>query len=907
MAMTTGRTLSDDIYLLAGLLGETLRAQAGEAAFDREERARALAKAFRAGERGAGEALAALVGELDAGDADSLVRAFTLYFQLINLAEDSERIRRIRRREANDPGWRRGSIGEAIARLAAGLDADGLQAMLDRALVRPVLTAHPTEARRRTIIAKLARIFAILRDLDERSPLPGEVADARRRLAGTIAELWSSDEIRAVTPTVLDEVRAYLVYVTSTLVQVVPRVYRDLEAAIASEYPDAPIAVPPFLTFGTWVGGDRDGNPNVTPVVTAETLDVMRDVALGFWEARLVDLAGRLSLSERVVGPTPLLDPLLADYRARFPGLGAMLAERNAGEPYRQVVTLMRECVRAARQRQPGGYERPAELLADLRLVDRSLRAEGGAAIADGDLRDVIRQAEVFGFHFVRLDLRDHAKRHTRAVHDLFAASGVASDYLDLVEPARVALLAAEIASRRPLTPLGFAGMSPEAVEVVETFRMARRLAEEHPGAIETYIISGCERPSDALAVLLLMKEAGLCAPGGADAMLKIVPLFEQEEGLRDAPATMAALLAQPAYRAALRSWGDDQEVMIGYSDSNKELGYLGSVWALDVAQRELTALFDQHGLSHTFFHGRGGSVGRGGGPTNEAILALPAGTIGTRLKLTEQGEVIASRYSTPEIAHRELELVLGAVLVASAGAEGQPDPDALRHYRTAIETMANASVAVYRDLVYGDPDFVAFFEQATPIREIARLQLGSRPARRTASSRIEDLRAIPWVFAWTQARILLPGWYGLGAGLEAGERQFGLDLLREMHADWPFFRTLLANAELALAKSDLAIADRYIALVEPPSLAERFWPRIRDEHERTTRQLLRVTGGDRPLAGEPVLRRSIDRRNPYVDPLSFVQVDALRRLRAAPEDEATLRTVLLTVNGIAGGLKNTG
>ncbi|HEU5430725.1 MAG TPA: phosphoenolpyruvate carboxylase, partial [Thermomicrobiales bacterium] len=325
--MTTARTLSDDIYLLAGLLGETLRAQASEAAFEREERARALAKAFRAGEAGAGEALADLVGGLDPGEADSLVRAFTLYFQLINLAEDSERIRRIRRREASEPGWRRGSLGEAIARLAAaGVDAAGLQAMLDRALVRPVLTAHPTEARRRTIIAKLARVFAILRDLDARAPLPREVADARRRLAGTIAELWSSDEIRAVTPTVLDEVRAYLVYVTATLVHVVPQVYRDLEAAIAETYPDAAIGVPPVLTFGTWVGGDRDGNPNVTPAVTAETLEVMRDAALAFWDGRLVELAGRLSLSERVVGPAPALQPWLAAYRERFPEIGQMLA-----------------------------------------------------------------------------------------------------------------------------------------------------------------------------------------------------------------------------------------------------------------------------------------------------------------------------------------------------------------------------------------------------------------------------------------------------------------------------------------------------------------------------------------------------------------------------------------------------
>ncbi|HET7092349.1 MAG TPA: phosphoenolpyruvate carboxylase, partial [Thermomicrobiales bacterium] len=339
--------------------------------------------------------------------------------------------------------------------------------------------------------------------------------------------LWSSDEIRAVTPTVLDEVRAYLVYVTATLVHVVPQIYRDLEAAIAAVYPDAEITVPSFLTFGTWVGGDRDGNPNVTPVVTAEALEAMRDAALAFWESRLVELAGRLSLSERVVGPAPLLHPLLAANRDRFPDLGRLLAERNAGEPYRQAASLMRERVRSARGRQPGGYERPTELLADLRLIERSLRENGSAAIANGDLHDVIRQVEVFGFHVVQLDLRDHAKRHARAIHDLFAASGVAPDYLALPEAERHALLAAEIGSRRPLIPLGGEGLSPEAIEVIETFRTTRLLADRHPGAIETSIISGCERPSDVLAVLLLMKETGLCRPGGGDAMLRIVPLFE--------------------------------------------------------------------------------------------------------------------------------------------------------------------------------------------------------------------------------------------------------------------------------------------------------------------------------------------------------------------------------------------
>ncbi len=905
----TTRTFGDDLYLLAGLLGEVLQAQAGTEAFALEEEVRTLAKARRAGDDEAGDRLEAVVAGLPVDDAEVLVRAFTSYFQLINLSEDNERIRRIRRREATTPGPRRGSLREAIGRLAAaGLDAAGMQALLDRAAVRLVLTAHPTEARRRTIIAKLARIFAIIRDLDERTVLEGDERRARARLASTIAELWSSDEIRSVTLTVLDEVRANLVYFSSTLVHVVPAIYRDLDEALEDVYPGAGIAAPPFLGFGSWVGGDRDGNPFVTAAVTAETLDTMRGAALWMLEHQLQELAGRLSVAERLAGPAPLLDPILAAGRERFPDLAATLARLNEGEPYRQAVTLMRERVRAAHARRPEGYGAPSELLADLRLVDASLREQDAGLIANGDLRDVIRLVEVFGFHFARLDLREHARRHASALAEVFAATATEPDYLALGEDARCNLLAREIANPRPLIPADLSPFSPETAETIETYRTARRLFDEgHADALRTAIISGAEQPSDALALLLLMKEAQLCRPGGEGALLKIAPLFEQESGLRDAPRTMAALLAQPVYRTALAAVGDDQEVMIGYSDSNKELGYLGSSWALYTAQEELTALFANRGIRHTFFHGRGGSLGRGGGPTNVAILAQPPGTVDGRIKMTEQGEVIAARYSVPEVAHRELELVAGAVLVSTVGALPQPDPARMDAYREAMALMAGESARAYQALVYGDPEFVSFFEQATPVREIARLQLGSRPARRVAGSRIEDLRAIPWVFAWTQARMLLPGWYGLGSGLAAARERFGQDLLREMVAGWPFFAALLGNAEMALTKADPGIAERYAELVADDALRERVWGAIAAEYDRSVEELLAATGQEYLLEREPVLRRSVDRRNPYVDPLSFVQVDLLRRLRDTPDNPDLLRAVLRTVNGIAGGLKNTG
>lgn len=906
---TSPRTLSDDVYLLAGLLGDVLRGSGGERAFFLTETARALAKSLRGGDIDAGVQLDHLVSELSNDEAESVVRAFTNYFQLINLAEDSERIRRVRGREAAGGGPRRGSLREAISLLAGrGVTAEDVAALLAESRIRLVLTAHPTEARRRTIIAKLARIFAVLRDLDERTPLPGEVTRANQLLSQTIEELWYSDEVRATDLTVLDEVRTSLVYLLSTFVEVIPLIYRDLEEALDEFYPDLNLDLPPLLMPGTWIGGDRDGNPNVTPEVTRQTLDVMRAAAIGLLEARLVELAGRISLAESIAGPSPLIEPLIQELTSHFPDVAQQLLTINGGEPYRQALTLMKEKLRTTRDGAPGGYTTSAAFLEDLRLIDRSLRAQGADLIADGDLRDVIRIAQVFGFHLAVMDIRDHAKRHASALAEVFRESGVCDAYLNLEENERTDMLCREIANPRPLIPRGLSHFGPETQEVIGTFRMiAEALAGKHHGAIETYVISGAEARSDVLAVLLLMKEAGLTEPGGHGARLAIAPLFEQEQGLRDAPDTMARLLELPVYRNALASHGFAQEVMIGYSDSNKEVGFLGSAWALYRAQSELTTLFAKYGVRQTFFHGRGGAIGRGGGPTNVAILAQPSGSVNGRIKLTEQGEVIAARYATAPIAHRELELVAGAVLASTVGLLPMPEPEILDHYEHAMAAIASEAVNAYRDLVYGEPDFVQFFEEATPIAEIARLQIGSRPARRQQNSRIEDLRAIPWVFSWTQSRFLLPGWFGVGAGLAYGREHFGLAVLQAMECDWPFFAATIANAEMALAKSDLDIAARYATLVRDNEIRSRIWNRIREEHDRSVHEILTLTGQDRLLERDPVLRRSIDRRNPYVDPISFVQVEMLRRMRSGDARPDTLRTILRSVNGIAGGLKNTG
>ncbi|CAA9565663.1 MAG: Phosphoenolpyruvate carboxylase [uncultured Thermomicrobiales bacterium] len=945
--MPAARTISDDIFLLGDLLGDAIRTQAGEPAFAFEEVIRGLAKAARGGDTAARREMEAALRTAATDDLRPLIRAFTSYFQLVNLAEDNERIRRLRQRDVDsDPAPRRGSLRAVIAALAEGrADAPGLsaaemQALFDRAEIRLVLTAHPTESRRRTIIDKLARIFATLRAIDERTPAPQEMARTRERIAATIAELWSSDEIRAVSPTVLDEVRAGLVYFGSTLVSVVPEIYRDIESALAESYPNDRIRVPPFIGFGSWMGGDRDGNPNVTPAMTIEALSLMRDTALRFLEDRLTELAGRLSVSEWIAGPAHGLDGRLATYRSWFPDLGAELESLNRGEPYRQLLTLMRERLRLTRAQgathrdsgeilpgDPRGgripvpssthlalpYAAPADLLGDLESIRDSLLAQGERIVADGDLRDVIRQVEVFGFHYATLDIRDHSRRHETALAELFALTGVEAAYGELDEDARLALLGGEIASARPLIPHDISSLSDTAREVIQTFRVIRlALDGQDAGAIRTYIISNTESPSDLLEVLLLMKETGLAGTGGAHAVLRIAPLFEAGETLRAAPETMRTLLAEPSYRAALASVGDTQEIMVGYSDSNKDVGYLGSTWGLYVAQERLAASVRAEGVDLVFFHGRGGSIGRGGGPTNAAILALPPDTISAGIKLTEQGEVISARYATAEIAHRELELTGGAVLLGTIGLPGQPGPDALARYGEVMEVMAAASSSAYRDLVYGDDALVDFFTAVTPINEITQLQLGSRPARRVQTGRIQDLRAIPWVFAWTQARILLPGWYGLGSGLDAARERFGIDILREMDSGWLFFRNTLRNAELALAKADRTIASRYVEAAGRTASRDTVWARIQAEWETTETLLLEVTGQSRLLDQDPVLQRSIERRNPYVDPLSFLQLELRRRLRDGSatlggQDESLTKAMLLTINGIASGLKNTG
>ncbi len=656
LAPAAPRDFASDEELLTGALREVIEVSEGAAAVELLDQAVALGRAVRAGEESAADRLSVLVAGLDLGQTEVLVRSLTRWFQLVNLAEDNERVRRLRGRELRQsPAPREGSMRHAISELAArGIGAGELQRLLDRAELRLVMTAHPTEARRRTTIDKLARLFGVLRELDELTH-PDQVT-ARKRVLATVQELWASDELRAISLTVLDEVRGGLLHFASTLAETVPRIYRDLEDALREHYPQEQFRVPPFLCFGSWIGGDRDGNPFVTPAATEEALALMREQCLRFLEGRVGMLAGRLSLSQRVSGPAPLLEPTIALGRELFPQLAEQLAALNPEEPYRQALTFMRERLRATRREATGAYRQASQLCEDLHTVERSLLENGGGFTAAGDLRDVIRQAEVFGFHFARLDIREHARVHRAALNEIYAKLGISSDYESLGEEQRITLLSAQISDHRPLIPADIGEFSEGTQETIQTFRRLRvALAGAHRGAVQRYIVSGTDGPADLLEVLLLMKEASLASAGGEGAWLRIVPLFETGASLAAAPVTMERLLGVPEYRTALRAAGDEQEVMIGYSDSNKDVGYVASGWAAYLAQTQIASVIAAHEAGWVFFHGRGGAIGRGGGPTNSAILALPPGTVNGRLHMTEQGEVLTAKYAVPEIAHREL------------------------------------------------------------------------------------------------------------------------------------------------------------------------------------------------------------------------------------------------------------
>ena len=888
-----------------------LRSQESGALFETEERIRALAKARRAGEMEAAVELPVTVAGLPVEAARATASAFAVYFDLINLAEEVHRIAALRARErAQHPAPIGESIGEAVGLLKArGVGTDTMAALLRALRVELVLTAHPTEAKRRTVLSKLQRIGEALRRLLDRDLLPRERTEVLAMLQAEITALWLTDRARTTRPAVTDEVRTGLYFVDEVFWELLPRIGADLEAAVALHYPG--LAPPPdWLRVASWIGGDRDGNPSVVTEVTAETLRLHRGLAVERHRRSVQDLARRLSVNGRHC-PAPEALTAWLETRRPLPAHVAYLEQRYAGEPYRLALSLLAADLEAASEEDMTARlldeapHRARVTAAEIEAVVARV-AEGLPAVLAGDrVRALRRQLAGFGLHAARLDIREDSGRLAATLGDILAGLSRDRDFAGRDEAGRRTVLLALLAEAPPkASEIGALALGEAAAETWRLFRLlARARAVYGAEPLGPFIVSMTRGPADLLTVLLLARWAG----GGAG--LQIVPLFETLGDLDAAPRTLDALFALPVYRAHLQSGEDGQMVMIGYSDSNKDGGYLAANWALYRAQESIARTCAAHGITLTLFHGRGGTVARGGGPAGRAIRAQPPGTVAGRFRVTEQGETIASRYGDAALAHRHVEQIVSAVLLASGEGERDAVPPVTDAWREAMDAMAAAARETYLDLVERTPGFLEYWQAATPIDELSRLRLGSRPAVRRAGGLTRSaVRAIPWVFSWMQSRFNLPGWYGLGTAL--GRVDGGR--LRDMYAGWPFFRAILDNAEMSLLKADMGIAALYSELVPNRALATAVFTRIGSEFVRARESILRATGHAELMDGDPVIQRSVHLRNPYVDPLNYLQVEMLRRLRALadPEGEEAARyreVLVITINGIAAGLRNTG
>ena len=921
------RPLVEDIRLLGRILGDVIREQEGVAAYELIEQVRKLSVAFRRdADTEADKALKKLLKGLTGDQTVSVIRAFTYFSHLANLAEDRHHIRRRAVHErAGDT--QEGSIEVALARLRwAGIAPKTIAQTLANSYVAPVLTAHPTEVQRKSILdaeRDIAKLLTVRDETRERMVANAKDALAPRELAlnevqlrARVTQLWQTRLLRMSKLTVADEVENALSYYESTFLREIPKLYAELEAALGSH------PVHSFLRMGQWIGGDRDGNPNVSAQTLDYALRRQSEVALRHYLTEVHYLGGELSQSGSLVTMSPELRALAKSspdtnvhrqdepYRLALTGMYARLAatlkDLTGGEAARHAVAPQ------------NAYLLAEDFLADLRTIEASLLANHGAPLAAQRLHPLIRAVEVFGFHLATVDLRQSSDKHEEVVAELLAVARIESGYSALDEVAKRTLLLGLLNDARPLRVVG-AQYSEHACKEIAIFEMARASrARFGVQAIRHYIISHTETVSDLLEVLLLQKEVGLMH-GTLDAKatvdLIVVPLFETIEDLRNAAPIMREFYALPGVAELVQRSGAEQDIMLGYSDSNKDGGIFTSNWELYRAEIALVELFDQlansHNITLRMFHGRGGTVGRGGGPSYQAILAQPPGTVRGQIRLTEQGEVIGSKYANPEIGRRNLETLVAATLEATLL---QPTKSATPAFLKAAAKLSETSMAAYRNLVYETPGFTSYFFDSTPIREIAELNIGSRPASRKASQKIEDLRAIPWGFSWGQCRLTLPGWYGFGSAVEAFLNENGaagkkdaLGVLQKMYRQWPFFRTLLSNMDMVLAKSDLALASRYAEMVSDARMRKRIFASIESEWHRTAGALAQITGEKQRLSGNAALQRSIRHRFPYIDPLHHLQVELVRRYRAGQGDERVQTGIHISINGIAAALRNTG
>ncbi|QAU34816.1 phosphoenolpyruvate carboxylase [Janthinobacterium sp. 17J80-10] len=922
--------LREDIRLLGRLLGDVLREQEGEAAFAVVETIRQTAVRFRReADTQASADLDRLLKKLTRDQTISVVRAFSYFSHLANIAEDQHHIRRRRAHLLAGSAPQPGTISLALERLqAAGISGNAVRDFLGKSLISPVLTAHPTEVQRKSILDAERAIANLLAERD-RQLTPRELAANTELLRAKVATLWQTRMLRFDKLTVADEIENALSYYRITFLHELPGLYQDLEDELASRFPpqkgsSANQRLPAFMQMGSWIGGDRDGNPNVNAGTMRHALERQSTAILDFYLDECHALGAELSISTLRVDVSPALQAL-AD-------ASPDTSEHRKDEPYRRALVGVYARL-AATARQLGAsnvlrqevapaapYASAAEFTAELQILVDSLESRKSAVLVRPRLAAIRRASEVFGFHLATLDMRQSSDVHERVLSELFARAGVAPAYADLGEEEKRRLLLAELAQPRLLySP--YLGYSEETATELEILRAAREIRRRYGAhAIRNYIISHTETVSDLLEVLLLQKECGLRQPDGECVELMVIPLFETIPDLRNAAGIMDEWLALPLVQRQVAHQGALQEVMLGYSDSNKDGGFLTSNWELYKAETRLVALFGARGITLRLFHGRGGTVGRGGGPSYEAILAQPPGTVNGQIRLTEQGEIIASKFSNPEIGRRNLELLAVATLEASLLPHAS-DPKLaaqLAKFEGVMEELSERAYRAYRALVYETPGFTDYFFAATPIAEIAELNLGSRPASRKASRRIEDLRAIPWGFSWGQCRLLLPGWYGFGSAVASwledgpGARSARLATLRAMVRQWPFFATLLSNMDMVLSKTDLAVASRYAGLVADKKLRHAVFKRVVDEHEQTVASLTLITGETERLAGNPLLARSIKNRFAYLDPLNHLQVELIKRHRnvANKQEKVDVRVhrgIHLSINGVAAGLRNTG
>lgn len=908
--------LRDEIRMLGDLLGATVREIAGEDHFATVEKLRTLARDHRAG---SDIALAALVDAIQGLSVEQLrvvIRAFTVLLDLANMAEDRGRVRVLRRRQNEGRAYSE-SIPEAIDKLhAAGADRERVRGLLRGLDIELVLTAHPTEAKRRSVRSKLRNLRRALYQLDL-DPTPNERARLERTLRCELTKLWQTEFVRPNRPTVLEEVQRGLA-VKPVIWDVVVRTFDDLRQAVGERYPGLEDEVRPFIHFGSWIGGDRDGHPFVTPEVTEQTLTWLRDAALEAHIAACDGLIDSLSLSTYATPASPELSAAIAAARGDLPGYAEEIDRYPNNEPYRAWLSAIRWKLLATRRSplgarvEEGGYACAAELTADVSMLRDCLSQAHNQRLVREEVQPWLDRIGVFGFHLARLDVRQDARYYLRVVAEIVEKWGLAENYAALDEAARQKLLRGLIAERRALPT---AGVSPEAQQTAELFALLRRTARATKlGALGGHVISMTKAPSDVLTVLWFWRQSeaeGGGEPGDAELRLPIVPLFETIDDLDHAAATLDALLSDPTYREYLRPQGDRQTVMIGYSDSTKDGGYLAACWGLYRAQERLHVVAERHGAKLVFFHGRGGSLGRGGGPAARGILSLPPKTFDGALRLTEQGEVLAERYDDPRIAYRHLEQVAWSSILAAA----QPDQTHPELWERVMDELSQRSLDAYLRLVRHE-GFVEFYRAATPIADIETLPIGSRPARRGAKHALSDLRAIPWVFSWTQCRVLAPAWYGIGSAVESLRRGHPelAELLPTMYRDWVFFRATVDNAALALAKTDLMIASHYGKLAADVPSAAVLSGMIDLEFQASRAAVLGVTGCGDLLDDTKWLKESIRVRNRYIDPLNLIQVELMKRIRAAEGSEGPadaveeLRGLMrLAIKGVSAGMRTTG